>query len=157
MAEPFNGSDSIIINAPADKIWGLITDVTRVGEWSPETRSAAWTRGSTGPVVGAKFKGHNRKGWMRWTGSCEVTVADPGREFSFVRRDPDGGTTWRYVLESEDDATKVTESFSQGKVPTGPLRLFGRLAFGENRENDMVAGVRTTLQGLKASAESSAP
>src|SRR5262249_43026401 len=126
----------------------------RMGQWSPETRSASWTSGSTGPASGATFAGHNRKGMMRWTGKCEVTVADPGREFTFVRKGPDGGTTWSYRLEPDGGATKVTESFTQARLPAAPVRLFGRVAFGADRQTQLLTSVRTTLQALKGAAES---
>ena len=124
MPEPVKGSDSIVIEAPPEKVWSLISDVTRMGEWSPETQSAAWTGSASGPSPGATFAGKNRKGWMRWTGRCEVTVADPGREFTFIRRGPDGGTTWSYVLEPENGATRVTESLIHAYSPPPPLRHF---------------------------------
>jgi uncharacterized protein YndB with AHSA1/START domain len=154
MPEPVKGSESVVINAPAEKVWALISDVTRMGDWSPETQSAAWTGSATGPVVGATFAGKNRKGWVRWTGRCQVTVSDPGREFAFVRQGPDGGTTWRYVLESQDGATRVTESFQQAKLPPAPVRIIGSIAFGSDRQALLLESVRTTLSRLKAAAES---
>lgn len=153
MIEPMRGSESVHIDSDPASVWKLISDVTRMGEWSPETQSAAWTSGQAGPAVGAAFAGKNRYRWTRWTGRCEVTVAEPGREFTFVRRGPDGGTTWSYVLEPEQGGTKLTESFAQAKVPAAPLRLLGRVLFGADRERRLHAGVRTTLERLKAAAE----
>jgi hypothetical protein len=151
--ESMRGSERIHIDSAPEAVWKLISDVTRMGEWSPETQSAAWIGGQAGPVVGATFAGKNRYRWTRWTGKCAVTVAEPGREFTFVRRGPDGGTTWSYVLEPEDGGTNVTESFCQARVPGAPLRLLGRVLFGADRERRLRAGVRTTLERLKATAE----
>jgi hypothetical protein len=151
--EPVRGSDSVHIDAAPDVVWNLISDVTRMGEWSPETYAASWTGSESRPVVGARFAGKNRHGWARWTGRCEVTVAEPAREFAFVRRGPDGGTTWRYVLETEDRGTKVTESFNQAKLPPLPLRLFGTVAFGSDRQALLLESVRTSLQRMKEGAE----
>lgn len=155
MPEPVRGSDSILIDAPPDVVWAMVSDVTRMGEWSPETRAASWTGGSSGPKAGATFAGKNRKGFARWTGKCEVTVAEPGREFTFVRKGPDGGTTWRYIFEPDGTLTRVTESFSQAKLPGAPLRLVGSLLFGSDRQALLMESVRTTLSRLKASAEKS--
>ena len=49
-------SDEVTVhmNAPAEKIWDLVSDVTRIGEYSPETFEAEWLDGATGPAVGAK-------------------------------------------------------------------------------------------------------
>jgi uncharacterized protein YndB with AHSA1/START domain len=147
------GSESIHIDAPPEAVWNLVSDITRMGEWSPETQSAAWTRGSSGPEVGATFAGRNRHGWTRWTGRCDVTVAEPGRKFAFVRRGPDGGATWSYSLEPEEGGTKVTEAFSQARASLLPLRIVNRMVFGPNREQMLLEGVRSTLQQLKLKAE----
>ena len=48
-----------------------MSDVTRIGEFSPETFEAEWTRGSTGPEVGAYFKGHVKRNGVGPT--CNVT------------------------------------------------------------------------------------
>jgi len=56
------GTASIVVSAPAEALWALVTDVTRTGEWSPEATGGAWIDGATGPAVGARFKGTNRGG-----------------------------------------------------------------------------------------------
>ena len=53
---------------------------------SPETFEARWTRGHTGPEVGATFKGHvkrNGVGPTYWS-PCRVTVCEPERVFEFA-------------------------------------------------------------------------
>lgn len=154
MPEPLRGSDSIVIDAPPEVVWGMVSDVTRMGEWSPETQSASWSGASTASAVGATFAGKNRRGPVRWTGRCEVTVSEPGREFTFVRKGPDGGTTWRYLLEPAGSSTKVTESFTQTKLPPPPVRLVGRVLFGADRQTILLNSVKTTLGRLKSAAES---
>ena len=55
--------------APPEKIWDLVSDVTKIGRYSPETFEAEWLDGATGPAVGAKFRGHvkrNGKGPIYW-------------------------------------------------------------------------------------------
>ena len=48
-----SGDVSLHIEAAPEEVWALVSDVTRIGEFSPETFEARWTRGSTGPVEGA--------------------------------------------------------------------------------------------------------
>ncbi len=55
------GSVTVTIAAPPEQVWDLVTDVTRIGEFSPETFEGKWTRGSTGPEVGAHFAGHVKR------------------------------------------------------------------------------------------------
>ena len=73
------------IAAPADVAWDLISDVTRMGEWSPETTSCQW-EGDGGAEVGATFSGDNTSGSHSWTTKCVVTVCEPGRTFAFEAR-----------------------------------------------------------------------
>ena len=49
------GEVSLHMAAPPEQVWALVSDVTRIGEFSPETFEAQWTHGATGPVVGARF------------------------------------------------------------------------------------------------------
>ena len=73
------------MDAPPEKVWALVSDVTRIGEFSPETFEARWTRGSTGPEVGASFKGHvkrNGVGPTYWS-PCQVTECVPNEVFEF--------------------------------------------------------------------------
>jgi hypothetical protein len=60
----------------------LVSDVTKIGRYSPETFEAERLEGATGLAVGALFRGHikrNGKGPTYWT-SATVTVCEPGAE-----------------------------------------------------------------------------
>ena len=61
----------IDIAAPPARVWDLVTDLYRMGDWSPECYRCAWMDGGTGPRVGARFKGWNRQDLgpipVRWT------------------------------------------------------------------------------------------
>ena len=85
------------MDAPPEKVWALVSDVTRIGEFSPETFEARWTRGSTGPEVGASFKGHvkrNGVGPTYWS-PCQVTEvrAERGLRVRGRHRRRDASTT----------------------------------------------------------------
>jgi hypothetical protein len=47
------GSATVHMAAPADKIWDLIADIRNTGRFSPETFEAEWLDGATGPALGA--------------------------------------------------------------------------------------------------------
>ena len=55
------GSATVSMSAPADKIWNLIADVRNTGTFSPEVFEAEWLDGATGPALGARFRGHVRR------------------------------------------------------------------------------------------------
>jgi len=65
------------IEAPAEAVYALVSDVTRMGEWSPETASCRWVDGAWSAEVGARFRGSNRRGPLLWTTTCTVTRSDP--------------------------------------------------------------------------------
>ena len=145
---------TIHIEAEPATVYGLVADVTRMGEWSPETVSAEWLDGATGAAVGAKFKGKNKRK-MGWSTTCTVLAADPGHEFAFdVGK---GETQWRYRFEPSGGGTDVTESFEVVKEPGAFGKLLTRLGTGlpwEARDADLVKGMEQTLANLKTKAES---
>src|SRR4051812_14358173 len=106
------------MNAPPERVWSLVSDVTRMGEWSPVCRRCEWVGESTGPAVGVRFIGYNRQTGGRWSRECVITASDPGHEFSFHplfrRRE---ATRWRYRFEPIPTGTRVIESYEVLAVP----------------------------------------
>jgi hypothetical protein len=145
------------VNAPPEKVYDLVSDVRRMGEWSPETQRAEWIDGATGPVVGARFKGTNRHGPARWSTKPRVVVADEGREFAFVigHRGTDM-TKWCYRFEPAGDGTSVTESFEMLADVPWYFTVSERWLMGvKDRKADLEAAMGLTLQRLKVAAEGS--
>jgi uncharacterized protein YndB with AHSA1/START domain len=143
------GEVSIHVDAPVAEVWDLVTDVTRIGEFSPETFEARWTRGSTGPEVGATFKGHvkrNGVGPTYWS-LCTVTRCVPQEEFEFsVGTAQTPVNNWGYALTSENGGTRVTEYF---RLETAlPFRVYWAL-LGHLRGRTNQRGMRTTLRRMK--------
>src|ERR1700682_599039 len=105
--------DSVTVHmaAPPEKIWDLVSDVTKIGSYSPETFEAEWLDGATGPEVGVRFRGHvkrNGRGPIYWT-PCAVLESVPGKEFAFGVGSKDNPiNVWRYHLEAVNGGTDVT-------------------------------------------------
>ena len=126
-----------------------------MGEWSPECRSCEWMDGAVGPAVGARFKGSNRRGIIRWSTTPRVVVADPGQEFAFVtgHRGRDM-TKWTYRFEPVAEGTTVTESFEMLRDMPWYYRFADRYLMGvKNRTADLVSNMEATLQRLKTAIE----
>lgn len=147
------GSVSLFMDAPPDVVWDIVSDVTRIGEFSPETFEAEWVDGYSGPEVGARFRGHvkrNGVGPTYWS-ACKVISCEPERDFGFAVYG--GGkrlNTWRYVLEGRDGGTLVTESF---QLPSSlPTRVYWLLlGWARGRTNEK--GMRQTLERIRVVAE----
>lgn len=145
-----HGSVTAHIDAPPEAVWALLADLPRMGEWSPETYRAEWLDGATSAVAGARFRGWNRRGPLRYPTTCEIETAEPGRELAFAvvvrgRRI----TRWRYRLSPSGGGTDVEESFEQ-LLAEGP---FERITFSPRRVTAMHQGMRATLANLKSAAE----
>ncbi len=147
------GSVTVHMAAPADKIWNVIADITRTGEFSPEVFESEWLDGATGPALGAKFRGHVRRneiGPVYWT-TCRVTACEPGREFGFAVLAGDKAlNNWHYRLDPSGDGTDVTESFRMADFPG--VRLFELLG-GQLRVRRNKRDMRTTLERIKKVVE----
>ncbi len=142
------------IAAPAELVWAMVSDVTRMGEWSPENVGGEWVGGATGPVPGAKFRGTNRNGTKKWKTVATLVDVEPGRRFSF--RVGVAGirvADWCYDIESTETGCRVTETWTD--LRPGLFKPVARLATGvADRASHNRAGMEQTLERLAASAES---
>jgi hypothetical protein len=155
MKRATEGQASVHIDAAPELVYDLVSDVTRMGEWSPETYRCKWLDGGSGPAIGARFKGYNRRGRARWSNTLEVLIADRGREFAF-RRDVlhCGVCDWRYRMEPQGAGTLLTESYEVREPDWAITNWFNGLVLGvEDRDEDLVEGLQTTLERLKQVAE----
>lgn len=149
--KPLGGEVTVTIDAPVADVWALITDVTRIGEFSPETFEGRWTRGSTGPEVGASFAGHVKRngiGPTYWS-PCTVTTCVENEVFEFsVGTDAVTLNNWGYRLSSTGTGarTEVTEYYRL--QPGLPMRAYW-LLLGRLRGRTNEKGMRTTLERMK--------
>lgn len=146
------GSRQLTIAAPADRLWQMVADVTRMGSWSPVTIEACWLPPATGPAVGARFAGTNRLPLVgRFTSTATITDCQPGEVFGFVvGRDPSRpNSRWTYRFEPADGGTTVTESWEMIREPWIVLAYY-RLVDQRRR---VAEGVEQTLARLKVAAE----
>jgi hypothetical protein len=146
-------SQSVVMEAPAERIYALVADLPRMGEWSPECQRVEWLEGSDGPVEGARFIGHNQggpRGLMKWSRPGRVLTADPGREFAFVTEEGGKeGVRWRYRFEPLQSGTRVTESYEVQWIPT-----WARIVdVPTNRARELRQAMQHTLEQLKGAAE----
>jgi len=140
------------INAPPGRLYGLVSDLPRMGEWSPENGGGEWLKGSNGAVVGARFRGRNRIGWRRWSTLATVVTADPGREFAFdVTAGPFKVARWGYRLEQAEGGTRVTESWDDHRSAWF-TRISATVTGVRDRASTNRAGMETTLERLAVTA-----
>jgi uncharacterized protein YndB with AHSA1/START domain len=145
---------TVHIDAPPEAVWDLVSDITKIGRYSPETFDAEWLDGATGPAVGVRFRGHvkrNQKGPTYWA-TCVITECEPNRVFGFTVGSSveKGLNNWRYELQPSGTGTEVTESFRL-KDTLGLKVYWALLGWARGRTNRN--GMRTTLERMKAELE----
>lgn len=150
------GERSLVVQASPDRLWSMVSDVTRMGEWSPETFRCEWL-GEPGARVGAQFKGCNRLTLVgTWCSTATITACEPGRTFGFaVGKDPQNpNTDWHFSFQAAPEgATLLTEGYRMLHEPW-IVKVYYRLI---RRRRELSEGVTTTLQRLKLAAESDPP
>lgn len=144
----------MIGRAPHD-VFVAVTDITRMGEWSPECVAARWVPPATAATVGARFEGDNvaKVGPFtvkRWTTTSEVTTLVPDELFEFVA---EGHTRWRYEFVEIDGATRLSESYEHPDHVGWQNFVYNTLG---RRRTAMVKGMQDTLDRIKAVLESNA-
>jgi ribosome-associated toxin RatA of RatAB toxin-antitoxin module len=153
------GEVETTVAAPPETVYALVADVTRMPEFSPELVGCRWLDGATGPAVGARFEAVNSTAaGRRWKNRPVMTVAEPGREVAWTRTERFAGTlTWRYRFEPVDGGTRVVESYEVER-PVSRLGWFfiEKVYRAGSRREELGAGMRTTLERLRAAAEAEA-
>jgi hypothetical protein len=150
---PRTHSGSVVVERSPAEVYGLVADITRMGEYSPICVECWWDDGD-GPRVGAHFTGRNVLPERTWETRSEVVAAEPGREFAWVVGPRIA--RWGYVFAAVDDGTEVTESWEF--LPEG-LAVFEE-RFGDDaaaqiadRYDKAVSGIPETLAAIKRAAE----
>jgi len=141
------------IAASPEAVFAALTDITRMGEWSPETVRAEWKDGATEAAVGAVFTGHNRNGDKEWSIDAEIVELVENERFRFdcsVR-----GfvfSKWGYAIEATDEGCVVTES-TQDLRPPESLERSAQISGVADRVTHNRAGMEQTLARLAAALE----
>jgi hypothetical protein len=142
------------IAAAPGVLYDLVSDVTRMGEWSPETASCRWVGDVSAGEVGARFRGTNRRGPLLWTTSCTVTAADPGRQFAFaVSWAGVAISDWAYTFTAAGAGCEVVEGWSDRRpalMRVASMPVMGVVDRGAHNRR----GMETTLAALQRAAES---
>jgi len=142
------------IAASPEAVYDAISDVTRMGEWSPECVKCEWLDGATAAAVGAKFEGTNQNNGNEWVIQNEVTAADRGARFAFDCSARDFlFASWAYEFESTDDGgcvvTEIWDDYRPEEIRNKPSAISGVTDRAEFNRQSMA----TTLERLAAAVE----
>ena len=131
----------ILVAAPAEALWPLVTDLELLSSLSTELQRVEWLDGADGPAPGVRFRGHNRHEQVgEWSTVSTVTVWEPQRRFGWeVERDHEEGpaASWLFELTPAGDGTTVRQWARLGPGPSGLSPAIRRMP---DKEERIVAG-----------------
>ena len=149
MAAPILKAE-IEINAPVSKVWSLVSDPSRMPQWSPQCRIMK----ALGPIrPGTRTVNLNRRGLLFWPTTSVITEVVPERKFAF--RIPLNTTVWSYDLEPTGTGTRLTETRRAENGVSTVSTAVTKAALGgvEPFERELLDGMNLSLQRIKAAAE----
>ncbi len=142
---------TVDIAAPPSAVWAIVSDLKRMGEWSPQCRRMI----VRGGVVeqGARTINVNRQGWKVWPTRSYVKVFEPERTLAL--KIAENGTIWTYELEPTADGTRLTESRTAPNGVSSLSNFLSKHVLGgtENFEAELERGIQDTLARIKREAE----
>ena len=146
--------DSVHVAASPERVWGLVSDVCRMPDWSPQVDSTRLRSGFDSVGLGTQFTNRNSHGELVWTTHGEVVRFEPGRQIAF--RIEENWVVWSFTLAPGDGGVELVQ---RREAPDGISALSLELTNGfmggvEAFTSSMRAGMRLTLERIKAEAES---
>jgi uncharacterized protein YndB with AHSA1/START domain len=148
--QPLPISASVEISAEPARVWAVVSDVTRMPEWSPELRRL-YPIGGRRPRVGMTMVGINRRGFAAWPTTSTVVRLEQERAVAWKTRQ--SGATWTYELEPTGGGTRLTGRRDLAAFSLG-TRLFAPVIGGAaGHDEELAAGIRSTLERIKAAVE----
>ena len=149
----------VVVDAPAGRVWALVTDINLPARFSSEFTGATWL--DDGPRMGARFRGRNHHPAVgEWETTSYVVRCEPDRVFAWAVSDPDRpSATWWFELTPDDDGrVRVRQGMRMGPAPSGLTPAIEAMPDKEERiiarrlaEHE--ANMRATLAGIKQLAE----
>ena len=140
----------IDINAPVSKVWALVSDVSRMPQWSPQCRVMK-------PIgqlrQGGRTINVNRRGFMFWPTTCRITELVPEKKLAF--RVNENHTVWSYELEPTEAGTRVVETrhAENGTTALSAFLVDKMMGGTPNFEQELIEGMNASLTRIKAAAE----
>ena len=165
----FEASGSVEVACTPHAAWNLVTDIGRIGEFSPECIGARWIDEVSGPSEGARFEGTNRivdeagDTEVIWIRPCTVTVLQPPQHFSCLVGDRYDGTpamVWDFEITAAATGCRITQRFRHLPKGLSGIRLAADReparaeTIVRDRIGELTGGIEQTLAAMKRALES---
>ena len=146
-----DASAHIDVAAPAQRVFELVSSLRELGGCAEEYSGGKWL-GASGPSVGARFRGVNRRGWRVWPTTSTVTDCSVGRFAFEVKSFGLPVSRWQFDIEPTADGCRVTES-TWDRRPSWYVPITVLATGVKDRAVTNQANIEATLARLKQAAE----
>jgi hypothetical protein len=142
-----------VIDAPVGEVWSVLSDVSRMPEWSDEVVKMVPLK-SGGLRLNQWYLGINRRKAVVWPSRSVVSALDPESKLAWLTKS--SGAEWIYELSPEGTGTRIVH---RRPVPAGLTtlsKMFAPVALGGSVEHadELEASMGRTLERIKAAVES---
>ena len=148
----------VVVQAPAERVWALITDVNLPARFSNEFRGVEWI--DDGPAMDAHFRGRSEHPAIgQWETTCVVTRFEVNRVFEWAVGDADHASAkWRFEIEPDAGGVRLTQWCQIGPAPSGLTPAILAMPDKEERIvarrlDEFRANMQATIDGIKQIAE----
>ncbi|OZG26303.1 polyketide cyclase [Williamsia sp. 1138] len=137
------------IKASPEKVWELVSDLKRMGEWSPQCRKVV-VRGGGPVTLGTKTVNVNKRGLLVWPTTAKVVRFEPNKEIAY--RITENGSIWSFTITPTDAGVKLTERREAPNNTKKVSQVLINVAMGGEKPFDaeLVDGMNQTLSKIKA-------
>lgn len=144
-------SASIDIDASPAEVWAVVSDLRRMGEWSPQCKKMFIF--GRGVKLGTRTLNINSAGKMHWPTTAKVVKFEANKTIGF--RITENRTIWTYELEQTASGTKLTESRRTPDGISGASTFAVDKAMGGTSqfEESLERGIKKTLARIKTEVE----
>jgi uncharacterized protein YndB with AHSA1/START domain len=150
----------IEIDAPPERVWAVVSDISVMPGSSPELQAVEWLDGRNEAGLGARFAGHNRhEAFGEWSTESVIVEYDPPWVFAWAVGDPEWpSAVWRFSLEPRDGGTLLRQWMQMGPGRSGLSFAIDQMPDKEQkivfvRLREMEANMGATLAAIKGLAE----
>ncbi|GAA2056196.1 SRPBCC family protein [Williamsia deligens] len=151
MAAPLIETSTEIAATP-ERVWSIVSDLGRMGEWSPQCRKVI-VRGGT-VKLGARTINVNKRGLLVWPTTAKVVRFEPNKQIAY--RITENRTVWGFEITPTDAGVRLTErrEATGGQTTKVSSTLIDLVMGGtDSFDAELEEGMRETLVKIKAAAE----
>lgn len=145
---------SVEINAHRAAVWALVSDVSRMPEWSAGVTGVRYKGDGPHPRPGSEFTNRNESGELVWVTHGEITTFDENERLVF--RIKENWAIWSlHLTDAGEGRTLLTQ---RRETPEGISDISHELTDGfmggqEQFQTGLLASMATTLGNIKEAVE----